>query len=176
MRRTTSTRFAAGLAVALLLAAITAGTALAGPSGLARAKAATPRFNSLTQAEQVGYGLPPMGPLHECIASFDGTGSMGFHYINGANLDGTGTIDPTKPEALVYAEDDNGRLKLVALEYVVFASEWTNAQPPQLFGETFMFVPEPNRYELPPFWALHAWIWEDNPAGTFAAFNPAVSC
>ncbi len=176
MRRTTRRRVLVGLGTGILLASVTAATALAGPSDLARAKAATARFNSLTQAAQVGYGLPPGGPLHECIASFDDTGAMGYHYINGANLDGTGTIDPTKPEALVYAEGDNGQLRLVALEYVVFASEWTSADAPMLFGEMFMFVDSPNRYELPPFWALHVWIWEDNPSGTFAAFNPAVSC
>lgn len=176
MRRTIPRRVLAGLGIGVLLASVSAATVLAGPSDLIRARAATAPFNSLVQAEQVGYGLPPAGPLHECIASFDGTGAMGYHYINGANLDGTGTIDPSRPEALVYAEDANGRLALVAAEYVVFASEWTGEDPPSLFGETFMFVDEPNRYELPPFWALHAWIWKDNPSGTFAAFNPDVSC
>jgi hypothetical protein len=176
MRRTISRRLLAALGIGVLLASVTVTTALASRSDLNLARAATARFNSLTQAEKVGYGLPPEGPLHECIASFDDTGAMGFHYINGALLDGTGTIDPTQPEALVYAEDASGNLRLVALEYVVFDSEWTGAHDPMLFDEMFMFVDEPNRYELPPFWALHVWLWEDNPAGTFAAFNPDVSC
>jgi hypothetical protein len=99
---------------------------------------------------------------------------MGFHYINGALLDDV--VDPTQPEALVYAADANGQLRLVALEYVVFQDAWTDEHPPMLFGQMFMEVPAPNRYEIPAFYALHAWIWEDNPSGTFAAFNPAVSC
>ena len=176
MLRTTTGRLLTALIVAMALVAVTLATALAGNSDVDRARAATARFNSLIQAEKGGYGLPPEGPLHECIASFDDTGAMGFHYINGALLDGTGTIDPTQPEALVYAEDASGNLRLVALEYVVFASEWTGAHDPMLFDEMFMFVDEPNRYELPPFWALHVWLWKDNPAGTFAAFNPDVSC
>ena len=35
------------------------------------------------------------------------------------------------------------------------------------------------RYKLPAFWALHAWIWQRNPSpfgGSFAAWNPRVSC
>jgi len=174
MRHTSSRRILVGLGIGVLLASATVATALAGRSDLDRARAATARFNSLTQAEKAGYGLPPEGPLSQCIASFDDTGAMGFHYINGSLLDGV--IDPTKPEALVYAEDANGKLRLVALEYVVFESAWTGEHDPMLFGEMFMHMEAPNRYELPPFWALHAWIWEDNPAGTFEPFNRAVSC
>jgi hypothetical protein len=40
----------------------------------------------------------------------------------------------------------------------------------------FMEILAPNRYEIPAFYALHAWVWQDNPAGTFAPFNPDVSC
>jgi hypothetical protein len=47
---------------------------------------------------------------------------------------------------------------------------------PMLFGEMFMETLAPNRYEIPAFYALHVWIWEPNPDGTFANFNPNVSC
>jgi hypothetical protein len=179
MVRITHRRLLAATILAILLAGLTLTSALAKPSDLQLARAATARFNSIEQAEAAGYGLPPGGPLHECIASFDGTGAMGFHLINGSLLDTT--IDPTQPEALVYAPDRNGTLKLVALEYVVFQDPWheafgADAMDPMLFGEMFMDVPAPNRYELPPFYALHAWLWQDNPAGTFEAFNPNVSC
>lgn len=174
MRASISRRLLAALGIAFLLASVTAATALAGRSDLDRARAATARFNSLTQADKAGYGLPPEGPLSQCIASFDDTGAMGFHYINGNLLDGT--VDATRPEALVYAEDANGKLRLVALEYVVFESAWTGEHAPMLFGEMFMKTEAPNRYEIPAFWALHVWIWEDNPSGTFASFNPAVAC
>jgi hypothetical protein len=175
MPRTFTGRLLAATLVAAALLGMTLASALAAPvDDLSAARAATARFNSTTQAERAGYGLPPGGPLHECIASFDGTGAMGFHLIKGALLDGV--LDAGQPEALVYAPDDGGNLKLVALEYVIFADAWTEADPPSLFGVDFMFTPAPNRYEIPAFWALHAWIYEDNPSGTFAAFNPAVSC
>ena len=31
-------------------------------------------------------------------------------------------------------------------------------------------------YRLPAFYSLHAWIWKHNRAGTFAMWNPQVSC
>lgn len=175
MLRTTFGRLLAASTAGAILVVVTLATAVAAtPSDLNAARFASARFNSIGQAERAGYGLPPGGPLHECIASFNDTGAMGFHLINGALLDGE--IDPAQPEALVYAPDENGKLKLVALEYVVFADAWTGEDPPSLFGEEFMFTDAPNRYEIPAFYALHAWIWEGNPSGTFAPFNPEVSC
>lgn len=154
------------------------GLVLAGTDDdLAAAEAATEAFTDPATAEAAGYGLPPEGPLHECIASLDDTGAMGLHYING-DLVGDAVLDPTTPEALVYEPAADGSLELVAVEYVVFAEAWDaeNDMAPMLFGEMFMLVDEPNRYELPAFYALHAWIWRDNPSGTFASFNPDVSC
>jgi hypothetical protein len=179
MPRNTILRLLAAATAGAILVVLTLATALAAPANdLNAARFASARFNSMGQAERAGYGLPPGGPLHECIASFDNTGAMGFHLINGALLSGdeAGVADAARPEALVYAPDKHGKLKLVALEYVVFADAWTSEDPPSLFGEDFMFTPFPNRYDIPAFWALHAWIWEGNPSGTFAPFNPAVSC
>ena len=167
----------AGIASVILLATTLATVLAAPPNDLDAARFATARFNGIGQAERAGYALPPGGPLHECIASFDDTGAMGFHLINGSLLDGV--VNAAAPEALVYAPDKHGKLKLVALEYVVFADAWTSDDPPSLFGEDFMFTPSPNRYEIPAFWALHAWIYQDNPSedgGMFAPFNPTVSC
>jgi hypothetical protein len=144
---------------------------------LAAAREATVAYIDVEAAEAAGYGLPPEGPLHECIANLDGPGAMGLHYING-DLVGDTDLEPTTPEALVYAPTADGGLELVALEYVVFAEDWdaANDMAPMLFDEMFMLVEEPNRYELPAFYALHAWVWKDNPGGTFASFNPDVSC
>jgi hypothetical protein len=30
----------------------------------------------------------------------------------------------------------------------------------------------PNRYGLPAFYSLHAWVWKPNPAGQYAMWNP----
>lgn len=176
MRRTTS-MFGVVLAI-LALTTLAVGTVTAGRSDLNAARAATARFHAIANAEAAGYGLPPAGvPLHECISSLNDTGAMGFHLINGGLLDAS--VDATTPEALVYAPDTHGKLKLVALEYVVFKADWDAAHPgttPELFGEMFTETPAPNRYDIPAFYALHVWLWNSNPVGLFAPFNRSVSC
>jgi hypothetical protein len=144
----------------------------------ATARAATHWFHNVDVADAAGYALPPDGPLHECIESFDDTGAMGFHHINGTFVSDI-RLDPARPEALVYAPRRDGSLRLVAVEYVVFAEAWHAEHPrrkPRLFGHELMLVPEPNRYELPAFYQIHAWLWKHNPAGIHADFNPRVSC
>lgn len=184
MPRTSTGRLLTALIVAISLAAISLGTVMAARSNLDAARAATARYNSLNQAIKAGYGLLPEGlPLHECIMSLpDGSAGMGFHYINGGLLDGT--LDPLNPEALIYAPDDNGKLRLVAVEYVSFQADWEadngpaveGSNWPSLFGQDLTLVEAPNRYEIPAFFELHAWIWQENPEGTFEDFNPNVSC
>ena len=148
---------------------------------LAAARRATARFHRLSRAEAAGYARLPAGaPLHECIDEdvdlddTDGIPAMGIHWVNGALLDGT--VSARSPEVLVYEPQADGSLDLVALEYVVFESDWAGATPPTLFGRPFHHVDAPNRYDLPAFYALHAWVWERNPAGLFENFNPRVSC
>ena len=176
-------QFAALLLASLLLGSVGASAASAqgkGNSGrdLLRAAIATAGFHSTHQASRTGYGPFPDGvPLHECISSFDGTGAMGVHWLNPAYL--TTDLSPSKPQVLVYEPDAHGRLKLVALEFVVFKADWDAAHPgtmPELFGEMFMSTPEPNRFEIPAFYSLHVWLWKANPSGLFAPFNPRVSC
>jgi len=91
---------------------------------------------------------------------------------------GDAAVNAATPEALVYEPQRNGRLRLVAAEYVVFQSAWDEAHssPPVLFGREFELVEAPNRYGLPSFYELHAWIWKHNPAGMFDDWNPRVSC
>lgn len=169
---------APSLALALLIAlAVPMSVAAAEGEDLAAARAGTEDYADVEAAEADGYGLPPDGPLHECIASLDDTGAMGLHYING-DLVGDIELDPATPEALVYEPAADGSLTLVALEYVVFAEAWdeANDEPPMLFDQMFMLIEEPHRYELPSFYALHVWIWKDNPSGLYANFNPDVTC
>lgn len=163
---------------AVLLGTVLVSGASAAKSDLHAAKVATARFHSLVQAGRGGYGPFPAGvPLHECIASLTGAGAMGFHWVNGNLLDKT--LDPTQPEVLVYEPGANGQLHLVALEYVIFQSAWYEDHPagsmPSLFGQMFM-VGDAARFQIPPFFALHAWVHKANPSGMFASFNPNVSC
>jgi len=46
----------------------------------------------------------------------------------------------------------------------------------RLYGHRFNITYPPNRYGLPAFYSLHAWIWKYNPAGLFAMWNPGVHC
>ena len=47
--------------------------------------------------------------------------------------------------------------------------------PPMLFGQEFNLTDAPNRYSLPPFLPARVDL-DDNPAGTFAMWNPRVHC
>ena len=181
MSRSTSYLAAATLSI-VALTSIALGSAVARPSDLTAAKIATARFHSAANAETAGWGLPPAGvPLHNCLSN-GSAGAMGFHYINGSLLDTT--VDATKPEALVYAPDARGKLHLGAVEYVVFQKPWNDEHPgtvPKLFGQDFMPVnavpgSDLTVLEIPPFYMLHVWIWNDNPSGLFMPWNPSVSC
>src|SRR5262249_2830659 len=128
-----------------------------------------------------GYGLFKDAAGIACIAMppMPGmpAGAMGIHYVNGDYV-GDPNEDPAKPEAGIYEPEKNGQLRLVGLEYRVLkgAGDARHSSPPSLFGQTFNFTDAPNRYGLPPFYSLHAWIWKNNPAGMFAMWNPDVSC
>ena len=139
-------------------------------------KHATASYHNVAVAESAGYGRFVDVNGVACI-DMPGMGGMGVHYVNGS-LVGDGHVDALTPEAAVYEPDRAGRLHLVAVEYVVIQEAWAanHGHPPALFGREFDFTPSPNRYGLPPFYSLHAWIWKHNPAGTFAMWNPRVSC
>lgn len=145
-------------------------------SALAAARRATARYHSVDRALADGWGVDPFpGDPNEaispCVAT-DQFGGMGHHYINFSLLDGT--LDPAAPEILLYEPTRNGRLHLVAVEYVVpFGAQPRAADggtAPTLFGRTLHESDGANG------WALHVWIWRHNPAGMFADFNPNVSC
>lgn len=144
----------------------------------------TARYHRVSHAARDGYAAFPAGvPLHACIDEdvdlddTDGKPAMGIHWVNAGLLDDR--LDAAHPEVLVFEPRGHGRLRLVALEYVVFESAWgppETTDPPELFGRPLQYVPAPNRYDLPAFYEVHAWIWRHNPAGTFANMNPEVTC
>ena len=69
-------------------------------------------------------------------------------------------------------------LRLVGVEYVVFKADWDAKHDswPTLFGQNLKLVQAGNRYGLPDFYELHAWIWRPNPSGIFQDWNPSVTC
>lgn len=138
------------------------------------AKPATARFHDLDKAKAAGYTVRVVDAAGlTCIAQ-PGQGAMGVHMLNPALLDGA--VVAETPELLVYEPKNDGELKLVALEYLVFQADWKGSGPPTLFGRQFDFTGTPNRYGLPAFYSLHAWIWKPNPSGILTPWNPRVSC
>ena len=162
----------------VVVGALTA-AALAGAVGasgradeLAAVRNATARFHSLPKALKAGYGL-----FYVCTDE-TGLGAMGQHYVNG-DLVGDAVLDPARPEAIMFEPKPGGGSRLVGVEWVVFKSAWEgagNTGVPSLFGRSLKLVPEGNRYGIPAFYQIHAWIWKPNPAGTYEDWNPRVSC
>ena len=140
------------------------------------AKSSTARFHDIDKARAAGYSVKVADLAGiECIAQ-PGQGAMGVHMLNPALLFDEGVIDATQPELLVYEPRNDGTLKLVALEYLVLAEDWQGSTKPALFGKQFDTTEAGNRYGLPKFYALHAWIWKPNPSGILHAWNPRVDC
>jgi hypothetical protein len=164
------------LAIVALLAPLTASATAGTAHQVAAAKAATQGFTHTPAAKKAGYALLKDAAGIACI-DMKGMGAMGVHYANGALVDGK--IQVKHPEALVYRFTRNGHMRLSALEYLVTRAEWRAHHPtgrPELFGHRFNFTPAGNRFGLPAYFSLHAWLWFENPAGKFQMFNPAVHC
>jgi hypothetical protein len=171
---------ASSLAVAGAASASSADRSAGSADALARAAQATTKYHAIGSAKQAGYGLLKDAKGIACITQMAGMpkmGAMGIHYAK-SSLVGDGAISATKPEALVYEPVAKGKLQLVAVEYVVLKSAWDakHASPPALFGKPFNFTPAGNRFGLPAYYSLHAWIWKHNPSGEFSMWNPDVSC
>jgi hypothetical protein len=168
----------AAAAVAIPLTLISLASAADDHSLTSVAAAATARFHDLDAARNAGWnGVVTDVDGLTCIDN-QPVGGMGVHYANGSLLTDA-EVDPTEPEALVYAPNHAGQPKLAALEYIVFEDAWKaagHADPPSLFGRDFALTPAPNRFGIPAFYALHVWIWQPNSAGLFEPWNPRVHC
>jgi hypothetical protein len=154
-------RWTPGLALLSLLAAGAASAEDGNPLA-DHVRAANDRFKDVSAAVAEGYGPIP------CASGLQG-GAMGIHYVNGTYLKDNVT-DIAKPEAVMYEPMADGKLALVAVEYIAFKG------PAALEGHLFNFNSAPNRYGLDPFYELHVWAWKPNPTGAFADMNPDVSC
>jgi hypothetical protein len=128
---------------------------------LTDAKKATAKYHNFQTALDEGFVQ-----LSPCVAA-PGLGAMGFHFGNFGRIMNP-NAEIAEPEVLLYLPDEDGTMRLVGLEYVVPAP--LVPAPPTLFGQTFHHSPERNSYEL------HVWAWRNNPAGTFAPFNPKLAC
>jgi hypothetical protein len=170
----------AAIALAFAIVPAFAGAALAkggpGPNGnganVAAVRQVTEKYHDVAAAIADGYI-----PFYRCTEQ-PGVGTMGQHYVK-LSLVGDPAVDPLQPEALVYEPTRHGDLRLAAVEYVTMAADWHDAfgaGTPTVLGQDMLFRPAGNRYGLPDFYERHAWIWQGNPAGEFADWNPNVTC
>jgi hypothetical protein len=164
--------------VAVLVAVLARPAEATGPGPvlqLVRAYVSTARFQDVDEATQAGYAKFLDKDKIACI-DLPGSGGMGTHYVSSGV--GDTDLDPGKPEAVVYETQPDGSLRLVAVEYIVFQEAWDAAHntAPSLFGQQFKLIKGDNRYGIPAFYELHAWIWKWNPRGLFDDWNSRVTC
>ena len=174
---------AAGLAVLAIAPPAHAGTSMprdwVPESQLTPYRAIAAGLAGVATDPSSNYGLVTDLSGISCIADPAGSGAMGYHYANiGLIFDG-GVLDPSAPEAVVYAPTQAGNQQVVALEYIIPQAEWdaSHASAPELFaGHPFMLTPAGNRFGLPAFYSQHVWVGRGNPNGNLAMWNPAVHC
>lgn len=184
-------------AMALALAFQQPGSSSTEPD-LAEVRAATARFQDVNVALAEGYVRDPMNMCDTAamMGRRANLGAMGIHYfrpdllgINGPpnpRVNGNGThTDFRKPAILIYEPQPDGSLQLVAVENLVFRLAWSQAghsEPPSFRGVSYnLMQDDPNTkadeaHMFEPHYDLHVWIFRDNPNGTFAQYNPKVSC
>jgi hypothetical protein len=136
---------------------------------------ATERFKDVRSVDGPGEGYQLM---FGCVSGGD-FGAMGLHYVKGSLLQDS-EVKIETPEIVLFEPTANGGIRITGADYIVDAAAWDgdpkHTGPPELDGQLFHYFDAPNRFGLNPFYTLHVWAWKDNPNGTFANWNPNVSC
>jgi hypothetical protein len=130
---------------------------------LALLRSATQNYTDLAAAAAAGFNAQLTGCMSDPTQ-----GGMGFHIGNPDRINAT--VELERPEVLLFEPKTGGARELVAVEYVVPFGAWTASSPPVLMGQTF------KRNEEFGLWALHVWLYRENPSGIFSDWNPSVSC
>jgi hypothetical protein len=113
-------------------------------------------------------------PVSDCVAS--PAGAMGIHYAKPSLLGAP--VDLRRPALLLYVPGDDG-LELAGVEYFKADADQdlgTDDDRPSLLGQAFDGPMEGHGGGMPRHYDLHVWVWKHNPAGTYAEFNPSLSC
>jgi hypothetical protein len=146
---------------------------------LQKVRAALDKYQDPIVAVHDGY-LSTLGCVEYPKGGGEGSmkyvpGGMGVHFLNGQLMGPT--LDPAKPQVLIY-EMDGSKLKLAAAEWFVPVGA-AGKTAPKIFGQT-LGGPMAGHKPLMPdglvHYDLHVWLWKNNPAGVFAPTNPAVKC
>jgi hypothetical protein len=131
---------------------------------LIEVKGATAKYLNYHKAIKDGYE-PEGGFVY-----VPGLGGMGVHFVNVGLMDSK--VEPKKPEVLLYEPTKLG-YKLIGVEYTVPAEYAKEA--PIIFGQKFDGPMDNHDGSPGQHYDLHVWVWENNPSGTFAQFNPNVT-
>ena len=151
----------------------------------------TASYHNVDAALAANYSLliaTPLTAADGCISDMS-AGGMGYHYSRFNNL-GDNSIDLLDPEFLVYAptaapaRDGTQPRRLGAVEYFIpYSTTW----PGPLQGG---FVRAPRTSDFSSFaglpdvalsptrfggWAIHIWLWENNPGGMLTNYNTSVA-
>jgi hypothetical protein len=138
---------------------------------LAELRQVTARFQRMEAAVAAGYETQ----VTPCWAHHS-AGAMGYHYGKTDLFDAEVAL--LEPEVVMYEPQPGGHMKLVGMEYIVPLAAWDAAghdlgdpvDVPELLGQKY------TRHSFLPIFKLHIWLWRQNPAGTFADWNPKVTC
>ena len=125
---------------------------------LALAGSATAKYHSVEAAEADGY----------ISIDFCEPGE-GCHWLNPSYVDGT--FDAEHPEILLYAPGENGKLRLVAVEYIAPIPLLPGGAPEGFTGDEDEWREDTEGAGL---WELTVWLWLHNPNGMFEQHNPRV--
>lgn len=175
-------RFAAAAATCAVALGIAHNTTTAGATTTATdrltptqervVRAATQQFRNVDAAKAAGYVL-----VSDCV-SMPGMGGMGYHFLR-PDLAGDPAIDPSHPESLVYTKSPSGRYVLAAVEYFRVDPDQnleTDRGRARLYGHPFDGPMLGHSPGMPIHFDLHVWLYQHNPAGQLAAWNPDVHC
>ena len=165
---------------------------------LEEVRALTSKYRDIKVAIAEGYIASPgdmceTAPMMGFAAKL---GGMGVHYFRpdllgittppNPRVAGTGThTDFRKPAILIYKPMADGSMELVAVENLVFKKAWHaagNTSPPTFHGIEYdsmqddpdTAIDEAHMFE--PHYDRHVWVHRANARGTFAQFNPSVTC
>jgi hypothetical protein len=133
-------------------------------------KHAVAGFHDLSAAQRAGYTVVVGDPAdgHSCLSD-PKAGGMGVHYLDKALVDDTVIV--TRPEIMIYEPQRDSSVKFVGVEYIIpYSIRGPDKAPPRLFGHAF------SKNATFQLWGLHAWVGRSNPEGTFAMYNPDVTC
>ena len=114
-------------------------------------------------------------PVSECTVSPDG--GMGVHYLHPARA--AAPVDPAKPAILLYGPGRDGRPTLLGAEWFQADADQdlaTTGDRPFLWGRPFDGPMPGHDPMMPVHYDLHVWLFDSNPAGVFAPWNPSISC